>query len=218
MAQFSKDVDLLKREPVLFGELALASQRLCQGDDGVLSGTTLTSSSAAFDEAQVSVGHVIRLRTDDGEIDGCYEIVSVDSGTELTVSVVRQTSDDAAVAPPGGSGISYRVSTFDPQAEETAYSLLQYFGIDDDDAGSPGIEDIVNERALRQASVFGVLGAVFAASATGKEDSAGMWEKSLWYQKLFNAARAKARLKLDTDNDEAVDEFRSGGSVRLKRL
>ena len=59
MVRFSKDMDLLKWEPVLFVELAPASQRLCQGEDGALSGTTFTSSSASFDDAGVAAGQVI---------------------------------------------------------------------------------------------------------------------------------------------------------------
>jgi hypothetical protein len=217
MVRYSKDVDLLKWEPVLFVELAPASQTLCQGEDGVLNGTMFSSSGAAFDEAGVTAGQVMYLN--DGEsLDGCYEIVSVDSATQVTVSVLRQSEEDDPVAPPSGSEISYRVSTFDPQAEETAYDLMQYFGIETGEDEESSVGEILNQRVLRQASVFGVLNAVFAAAACGKNDVNGYWAKSQRYQELFHTARSKARIELDTDSDNVAEQFRSGGTVQLRRL
>jgi hypothetical protein len=218
MVRFSNDVDLLKWESVLFGELFLPSQTLCSGQDGVLSGTTFTSSVASFTDAGIAAGRVVYLNDGDS-IDGCYEVVSIDSATQLTLSIVRQSTDDAPVAPPGGSNISYRISTFDPQAEETAYSLLQYFGIKATGAEADiTATDILNGRALRQASVFAVLSAVFAGSACGQDDPAGYWQKSLRYQKMFHTARARARLEIDTDGDRVAEQLRIGGAVRLRRL
>ena len=124
-----------------------------------------------------------------------------------------------AVAPPEGSNISYRISTFDPQAEEMAYSLLQYFGIKAvGEEAEITATDILNNRALRQASVFAVLSLVFAGSASGQDDPAGYWQKSLHYQKLFYTARSRARLEIDVDNDSYAEQYRTGGSIRLRRL
>ena len=92
MAQFSDDVDMVRYEPILFGELCFANQVLISGEGGTLSGTTFTVAGVDFEAAQVSDGCVIYLRSADGVIDGCYEIVSVDSATQLTVSVVRADS------------------------------------------------------------------------------------------------------------------------------
>ena len=218
MVRFSQDLDVLKYEPVLFGELARASQVRCAGEDAVLSGTTLTAAGASFATAGVAAGQVVYLSG--ATVDGAYEVVSVDSATQLTVSVVRAGREDAALAPPAGTGLSYRVSTYDPQAEEVAYGLLQYFGLEataSEAAADAG--DILETRALRQASVFGVLAGVFAAAAGGEEeDAAGYWRKSVRYQKLFETARARVRVKLDTDGDDLAEEYRSGGSVRLRRV
>lgn len=219
MAKFSTDVDLLKWEPVVFRDLALASQTLCEGADGVTSGTTFTSASGAFTSKGIAAGHVIYLSDSSNSIDGCYEVVSVDSATQLTVSIVRQTTEDSAIGLPSGSDLSYRISTLDPQAEEVAYGLLQYFGIkvsgDDEEITA---SDILNSRSLRQASVFAVLSAVFAGSACGENDPAGYWQKSLRYQKLYQTARIKARLEIDTDADNIAEHYRIGGTVRLRRL
>jgi len=213
MVRFSSDVDLLKWEPVVFRELAPASQTLCRGEDGVLSGTAFTAAGVSFEAAGVAAGNVIVLE-DGNELDGCFEVASVDSPTQLTVSVVRESAADAPVAPPGGTTAGYRISTFDPQAEEVAYSLLQYFGLREEGEGAGRI---VSVRALRQAAAFAVLMAVFAAGACGAGDPSGYWQKSVRYQKLFEAARARARVELDVDGVAGVDEVRLGGSVRLRR-
>lgn len=219
MVRFSQDVDLLKWEPVMFSELALASQTLCQGTDGAISGTTFTSAGADFSASAVGTGHVVYLRSADLTIDGCYEVVSIDSATQLTVSIVRQAIDDSAVAPPAGSGLTWRISTFDPQAEEAGYSLLEYFGINAESGGvGINVDDILDNRALRQASVFAVLAAVFAGTAAGEDDSRGLWEKSQRYQKLFGGARDKARVGIDTNSDNIAEQYLSGGVVRLRRM
>lgn len=129
MVNFSNDADVLKYEPALFGELHLPGQILTEGTDGTLSGTTFTADGADFVSAQVSAGGVIYLRSADGVLDGVYEIVSVNSATQITISVIRADSDDQAVSPPAATDISYRVSTFKPQAGEAGFQLTEYFGI-----------------------------------------------------------------------------------------
>ena len=56
MAKFSSDVDILKYEPALFGELHLPSQVRIAGDEAALSGTTLTAQDADFVSAGVQAG------------------------------------------------------------------------------------------------------------------------------------------------------------------
>lgn len=218
MAKFCTDVDLLKWEPVLFRELALPSQTLCGSDDGVVLGTTLTSAEASFNNAGVEAGNVIHLYNGESEIDGCYEVVAVDSATSLTVSVVRANDNATPIAPPAGTDVRYRISTFGPQAEEAAYGLLQYFGIDASESDNVvDVNDIVDQTVLRQASVFAVLAAVFASSAASINDNANLWQKSLRYQKLFQEARVKVRIGIDHDDSGTAEQFRIGGTVRLRR-
>lgn len=217
MTTFSRDVDLLKWEPVLFRNLAFPSQMLCQGIDGVTSGTRFTSGSGAFVERGVKAGQVIYLYN--SAIDSCYEITAVVSATELTVSVVRGNAEQEPIAVPGGSNLQYRISTFDPQAEEAGEEMLRYFGID---IGSSEeqirSEMILDGGVLRQASVFSILSAVYASQAGGAEDETGYWLKSQRYQKLYQASRAGARITLDTDGNLLVNEVRGGGSLRMLRF
>ena len=217
MISFSHDVDILKYEPILFGELHLPWQVLASGTGGTLSGTTFTASGADFVIAQLSAGGVAYLHSADGSLDGAYEIVSVDSATQLTISVVRSDSSDAAVAPPSASDITYRISTFGPQANEVAFQLTEYFGISPGNPASDiAVEDILDTSVLRLASVFSVISNVYAMLASKAKDE-NYWSKSLYYQKLSARARGRCRLSIDTGSDGVADVTKLGASGRLMR-
>ena len=217
MVSFSSDADILKYEPVLFGQLHLPWQVLATGTGGAVSGTTFTANGADFVSAQVSAGGVIYLRSANGSLDGVYEIVSVDSATQLTISVIRSDSDEPAVAPPAASDITYRVSTFGPQASEVGFQLTEYFGIK---PGNPAsiyeVEDVLDTDVLKRASVFAVISSVYAmlASKAGDEN---FWKKSQHYQSLFEKARERCRLSIDVDSDGVGDVTKGGASVKLVR-
>lgn len=217
MVSFSNDADILKYESILFGELHLPGQVLTAGTGGVLSGTTFTASGADFVSAHVSAGGVVYLQTADGLLDGAYEIVSVDSAAQLSISVIRSDSDDTAVAPPSATGISYRVSTFGPQASEVGFRLTEYYGIK---PGNPdsiySADDVLEKTVLKRASVFGVISSVYALLASEAKDS-NFWKKSLHYQRLFERARERCRLSIDVGSDGVADLTRDGASVRLVR-
>lgn len=217
MVSFSNDVDILKYEAVLFGELHLPGQVLAAGTGGAVSGTAFTASGTDFISAQVSAGGVIYLQSADGLVDGAYEIVSVDSATQLGISVVRSDSDGAAIAPPSATGLSYRVSTFGPQASDVGFRLTEHFGIK---PGNPAsiydADDVLDTDVLKQASVFAVISSVYAMLASEAKDD-NFWKKSHHYQKLFEKARERCRLSIDVDSDGVADVTRVGTSVRLVR-
>jgi len=217
MVSFSRDVDILKYEPVLFGELGLSSQVLVSGSGGELSGTTFTAAGADFASAGIDAGGVIYLRSADGSLDGAYEIVSVDSATELTVSVVRAEDGDDAVAPSAGSDIEYKVVTYRPQAREVAVRLTEYLGILPGDPSSEiEAEEIIDSESLRRISVFAVLATVYAIWVSGGDEEF-YWKKSLHYKQLFEKARERCLVAIDVDGDGAADVIRRGGAGRLLR-
>lgn len=217
MVSFSNDVDILKYEPILFSELYLSGQVLASGTGGSLSGTSFTASGEDFVSASVTAGQVIYLQSSDGSLDMAVEIVSVDSATQLTVSVVRADSDDDAVAPPSATNISYRVSTFGPQANEVAFRLTEYFGIKPGNpASSYDTGDILDTSVLKQVSVFAVLATVYAILASQFTDD-NFWKKSLYYQRLFEKARQRCRLSIDFDGDGVADFTLVGASGKLVR-
>jgi len=217
MVTFSNDADILKYEPILFGELHLPWQVLAAGTGASLSGTTLTASGADFIAAQTQAGGVVYLQSTDGSLDGAYEIVSVDSSTQLSISVVRAESTETAVSPPAATDISYRISTFGPQAAEVGFQLTEYFGIK---PGNPASEidtdDILDTSVLRLASVFAVISSVYAMLA-GKIKDQNYWNKSLYYQKLSAKARGRCRLSIDVGTDGLADVTKIGAAGRLVR-
>lgn len=217
MVSFSNDADILKYEPMLFGELHLPWQALAAGTDGALGGTTFTADGADFVNAQICAGGVIYLRSADGSLDGAYEIVSVDSATQLSVSVIRPDLESAAVAPPAATDISYRVSTFAPQANEVGFALTEYFGIRPGNPESEyDVEDVLDTSVLKQASVFAVISSVYAMLASKAKDE-NFWNKSLHYKNLFAKARERARLSIDLGSDGSADLTKVGAAGRLVR-
>ena len=217
MANFSNDSDILKYEPILFGELHLPWQVLAAGTGGTLSGTILTASGADFVSAQVSAGGVVYLQSANSYLDGAYEVVSVDSATQLSISVIRPDSQSSAIAPQAATDISYRISTFGPQANEVGFQLTEYFGISPGNPASDiDVEDVLDTSVLKLASVFAVISSVYAMLASKAKDE-NFWKKSLYYQKLFAKARGQCRLSIDVGTDGLADVTKVGASGRLVR-
>lgn len=217
MVKFSNDVDILKYEPKLFGEWHLPWQVLTAGSGGTLSGTTFTASGADFINSSIEAGQVIYLESETGPIDGAYEIVSVNSATELTVSVIRTDPNDEPIAPPAATNVSYRISTFGPQASEIGIRLTEYFDIrPGNSASNIDVEHILDADVLKAASIFAVISSVYTMLANSAEDE-NLWKKSLHYQKLFEKARERCRLSIDIDGDETADITKSGASRKLTR-
>lgn len=219
MNAFSNDVDILRFEPVLFGDLHLSWQVLISGTIGAITGTTFDDSSANFSNAQVAAGCVIYMQTSDGSLDGAYEIVSVDSATQLTVSVLRTDSTDNAIAPPAASSITYYICTYQPQSNEVLFQLSQYFGLAPGVADSDyDIDDILDVTVLRQASVYATLAAVYAMLAGRADDNEeNFWKKSMHYQRRFEKAKERCRVNIDLGSDGVSDKTNSGASARLMR-
>jgi len=217
MISFSSDVDILRYEPALFSELYAGGQVLAEGTSGELSGTTFTAAGADFVSARIEAGGVIYLRGDDGLLDMSAEIVSVDSATALSVSVVRADSEGDAIAPPGASDISYRISTFSPQASDAGKQLAQHFGLSEDsDNGGISVDGVIEKDVLRQVSVFAVISGVYAMLASRDGDE-HFWKKSLYYRKLFEKARERCCLEIDSGSDGVADTVLIGGCGKLGR-
>ncbi len=215
--RFCDDVDILKYEPVLFGELSIPSQVLASGTDGETDGTSFATAEADFVNSQVAAGGVIYLRSDNNVIDGPFEILSVESATELTISVLRPEGSCDAVAPQSVSDLFYRVSTFAPQINEASFRLMEYFGIGQAyPSGGVDLADILDITVLKEASVFAVISSVYATIA-GEADNENHWKKSLYYKRAFEKARESCRLSIDSNSDGVAEATRFGGCGRLLR-
>src|SRR5438874_1327243 len=97
---FCNDIDLLHWEPALLKDATFASQALLSGT-GNLAGTTFTISSGSFITTHVEAQQVIVLS---GTIAGTFPIASVDSATQLTISVLYD-----GLVPESGAGVASAV-------------------------------------------------------------------------------------------------------------
>lgn len=207
MLSFSSDVDLAKFEPGVFGSWFLSSQVLCSGSNGIVAGTQFTASGVDFSAAQIDAGHVIYLESADGVIKGAFEVVDVIDSTHLTVSVLRASTEQAAIPIGSASGLTWRIVTYALQAYEILFQLSQKLYL------SPGcpdaensVDDITNPDALRQASIFGILAAVFEALYTGADGQTVLVEKKEQYQWQFGKAIERLNVNIDTDDDSDADK------------
>lgn len=220
MVKLCSDADILRCEPALFGELHPQNQVLAAGTGGGLAGTTFTAGGVDFLSAGVEPGGVIYLRSADGALDGAYEIVAVDSATQLCVSVLRGDAESDAIAPPAGSDISYRVSTLGHQIALVSLRLTEYLGIWPGQSrlwrGDFSAEDILDTDVVRQICAFGVTAAAYRMLQGGAADG-GFRDKWVHYEQLFAKGMERARVGLDGDGDGVADSVRYGGCGRLRR-
>lgn len=209
MNLFSNDIDLLAAEPSLFIEAYRPNQVVSKGANAQLAQTVLTAAGANFTAAQVQPGDVIYLATGDGLIDGCFEIVSVNSATQLTVSILRHDSTLPPIPVGTSSSVLWRICTYRPQTAAMGIQIAGQLGIAD--------QTILNPQDLRQASAFGVLAGLFAALSQGSGAADTAWHKHRYYADLHQKAMVRCRILLDTNADGLPDSQRLGGIITLKR-
>jgi len=217
MLLFSSDVDLAKYEPNVFGSWYLSSQVLCGGANGIVAGTQFTASGVDFTAAQISAGNVIWLESVDGTIKGAFEVVETIDSTHLTVSVLRTSSEQAAIPIGSASGMTWRIVTYGPQAYEVLWQLSQKLGLSPGCVSEQSVDDIVTVEPLRQASVFGILAAVFEALYTGADGQTVLLEKKEYYQWRYEKAVERLTVTVDTDGDGDADKSVRPSVVQLAR-
>lgn len=219
MQTFSDDRDILKYEPVAFKDLYLPGQIAASGVSATLSGTTFTKAGETFVSKAVKAGNVIHLTSATTGIDTAFEIVSVDSETQLTISILRMDVDADAVSPGAdASDYDYRIASFDPQANEALVQLTQYFGIAPGNPDSDySTDDLLDADVLRSVSAFAVISALYATKASGLDGEDAYWDKSFYYRKKFEHARARCRVDVDLGKDGVKDLTRYANSPKLLR-
>jgi hypothetical protein len=219
MTNFSTDADLLKWEPALAREVVLDHQCLTRGQGAASQAFAVTAAEGQFVTRCVRPGHVIHLSGPEQGVDGWYEVLGVESETELTAAVIGASGDDT-VPLPTATDLAFRVPTFDPQHEEARYALLARFGLDAD-AADPAADLsgwIAQRRPLRRASVALVLATLYRGQAAGGPEASGLAAKADHYARLYEDEVAKVRLVLDRDADGRADDVRSLASHRLRRV
>jgi hypothetical protein len=219
MELFSNDVDLLKFEPGLFGGGYFSGQILCKGANGVLNGTVFTASGENFISKGVAAGGVIYLQSLDGMINAAYEIVSVNSATQLVISIVRGDTEQAAIPVGNGSELIYRILTFEPQAVEAMVEITTWLGLRPGVAEAKyGVGDILDIRPLQLLSVYRVFVMIYEMLYGSDKDLDSVYlKKRDNYLALYNELLGRIRVTMDCDGDGAADKTICGGYVRLVR-
>ena len=217
MLTFCNDIDLLHWEPNILRDAAFASQTLISGT-GDLAGSAFTIAAGSFLTAHVAQDQVIILT---GATAGSYPIVSVDSATQLTLSVLYDglfpTSGDPTPAPPGtATGLSYVIRTFWPQRRIVSELLMQAAGLDPAD---PDVEQmILNPEALQRACTLGTLHMIHSALAAAAAEPANLNLRADLYERLYRRAFRAATVKLDLNLDGRLDTLRRLNVMDLERV
>jgi hypothetical protein len=218
MELFSRDADLVKFEPGLFAEATFTGQVLGKGTNGVVSGTSFSAAGGDFINRGVSAGGVIFMQSLDGMINAAYEIVSVNSATQFTISVVRGDAERAPIAVGSASGLIYRIMTFAPQAAEALYEIAGWFGLRPGTTEAAyGVEDISDATPLHLLSAYRVLAMVFGTLGGTEDEKKTYAQKRDYYMGLYKDALGRTRITLDVEHDGAAEKVILGGSVRVVR-
>ncbi|MCD4700151.1 MAG: hypothetical protein K8R91_06235 [Phycisphaerae bacterium] len=216
MANECKDRDLLMIEPDVFAGGGFDSQQMAAGVDGAFSETTFTSILADFTASNIQDGMVLCVYSTVPAEGRFYEIISVDSSTSLTVSVLRADRDAASVAPPVGTNLKYYINTFTPQiadAEATLHEKLRRLGEAD---GISSVE-FVDSSQLRKAIALASLASVFTARASNATGADANWVKAEFYRRQHVTVVGALLLAKDIDGDGFTGQTRTLSNVSLRR-
>lgn len=212
---FCTDTDLLHWEPTILKDASFASQTLISGT-GTLAGTAFTISAGSLTAANVQPGQVIVFT---GTLAGCFPIVSVDSETQATVSVLYDElfpeGGGGVASPPAGSGaLTYSIRTFWAQRRLVSDLIQQAAGLaSGDDAASA----IVNPQELKRACTLGTLQLIYSALAAASTSPAPLDARRDLYERLYRRALRCCKVQLDLNGDGRIDAIRALNVLELER-
>ncbi|MFB3894140.1 MAG: hypothetical protein ACE15C_19220 [Phycisphaerae bacterium] len=216
MSEFCQDRDLMAVEPVIFTSGGQPGQQLASGANGAVAGTAFTAAGADFVSAGVQAGMVLCVWTTTPDEGAAYEITAVVAATQLTVSVLRADRAGAAVAPPAGTGLGYRVVTFAAQIRGASATLAEKLRQLAEVAGVSSA-DFADSAQLRTAAALAALAGVFLARASGGLHDDANWTKAEKYARLALDVRAQLRLAVDADGDGRAESTRTLADITLRR-
>ncbi len=209
---FSKDRDLVVHEPGLMRDVGWAGQRRLSVL-GSVSGTQLTLSSGSFVDAGIAAGHVVVF---DGVT---LEIVSVDSATTATVSLMRGDIAGAAVPPFSASNRGVVVHDFSAQRAIVHRQVLTMLGIDGEGEGVFGVDEsmVTNPRALSRLEALGTLHLIYAGASAPARGTDRYEHRAELYRRRYQRERESVVAALDTDGDGIAEVTRRPNAFVLDR-
>lgn len=210
---FCTDIDLLRWEPNIASEAAFSTQTLLIAT-GTLSGTTLTLSSGSFTQSQVRPGFVACLS---GGIAGCFPIISIESATTCTLSVMYDGLDatPAELVSPGTAvDLGLIVRSFYPQRRIISDLLSRMAGVE-----PAGSEVILNADEFRRPCVLGTLHMIYSAMATvSAESRSELLVRAELYEQLYRKSLRGLVAEIDSDNDGEPNRRQPLRAVRFDRV
>ncbi len=215
METFCQDRDLLAIEPLIFLGGRIPGQTPLSGSGGQIADTTFTC-GGDLQAASVLAGMVLCTYAATGEQGSAWEILSVDSATTATVSILRADPQAGAVAPPALADTSYYVRTYAAQIANVSQTLsekLRQLAEADGIAGA----SFVDSAQLRRVAAYGVLADIYVARAENAEAYDANWIKAEHYRKLHADLLPQVRLAIDADANGQAERTRSLGNMSLRR-
>jgi hypothetical protein len=170
---YATDEDIAVRAGGDFVTLCPLWQQMATGADGVLSvgpPWSLSSVSVNFGSNGVTPNQVIQLTAPKANFPGGGTLLAIDTVVGNVVTLRRLHKDIGVGQPPcpaaGLSGVSFVVSTLDPQIEECSFDIKRRFGIDENITFRTS-SWMYDERDLRIATVLMVLQQRYIAECRG---------------------------------------------------
>jgi hypothetical protein len=197
-------------EPGLVRDVGWAGQRVLEVVGGV-SGTTLTISSGSFFDAGVEQGHVVVFNNT------VLEVVSVESPTSATVSMMRASSLGDPVPGANAPTGSVDVWSFTPQIGLIHRQVLAMIGIDPDGGGVVDEGAVTNPRSLVTLEALGALHLIYAAAGAPGRGGVKFNKRAETYRNRFANERERVVAMIDLDGDGIADVARRPNVFVLSR-
>lgn len=207
---FANDRDLLILEPGLYRDVKWNGQRLLSGV-GDLDGTTLTLLTGSFTDAGIGAGHVVLIDSTP------MEMVSVESGTSATVSIMRGDTESIAVGGKDVAAAVVEVFTFEPQISIVHRQVLSMVGIDVDDSDGLGESAVTNPGAMVVLEALGALHLIYASAGAPGRGGEAYLDRAKVYQQRFSMQRGQVTAMIDLDGDGIAETRRHPNSFLLSR-
>jgi hypothetical protein len=216
MSEFCQDRELLCIEPVIFIGGGFASQQLIGGTGASIAASQLHWSGGDFLAAGVKPGMIATVWQSSAAEGNAYEIVSVDSQSQLTISVLRADPTGPILPPLAIANTSFHIRTYQPQIQAVSAALAEKLRrITESTAVQSG--QFADSAQLRTTTAYGTLQSIFVARAENASSADANWIKAQYYRDLFRQHQVQLRLAVDADGDGIAELTRTLGHVQFRR-
>ncbi len=204
---YATDRDLLLLDPLVFNEFPATPQQRINVDDATVSGTTLTSVTADFTQAQIDEGHIALLAGRPIEI-----VARVDANT-LTASQLRNSTDDDPIAPGDTTSAELIIRTFGPQIAIAHAFLLDRLNLLATETAA-----VLNPEVAARLEAMQTIAHVYAWSFNQSSDATAHQQRTSMLAKRFANLTRTMVIQLDRDGDGIMDDQFDFGTATLTRI